>query len=167
MAYHWTDGVDAAGRPTFVLTLRPNRPLTARGFVWFFGITACLTAMPLLAVLGSPVLWMLLPFVALTFAGAWMAIRAHARGPQTQEVLTLTQDRIHLHHQPAKGAALEWEGNPYWLRMDLHAETGPVPDYLTLTTGGRKVELGAFLAPEERVAVKADIESRLTTLRRI
>lgn len=165
MAYHWTETTDAQGHKLAVLHLHPNRPLTTRGFAWFFGITACLAALPLMAVLGSPILWMLLPFVVATIAGTWIAIRRHAQGPQPHEVLTLARDKVHLHHQPSKGAALVWEGNPYWLRLELHAEGGPVPDYLTLTAMGRKVELGAFLAPSERQALKGEIESRLSALR--
>ena len=165
MAYHWTDSTDAQGRPVAILHLRPNRTLSARGFVWFFAITACLAAMPLMAVLGSPVLWMLLPFIAATLGGTWLAIRHHAAGPTVEETLTLAPDAVHLHHQPPKGAAKVWEGNPYWLRLQIHPEGGPVPDYLTLSAMGRQVELGAFLAPAERQSLKAEIEARLTALR--
>ncbi|HEU0223312.1 MAG TPA: DUF2244 domain-containing protein [Paracoccaceae bacterium] len=43
---------------------------------------------------------------------------------------------------------------------------GKVENYLTLKAEGREIELGAFLAPEERVALKADIEAALAALRR-
>jgi uncharacterized membrane protein len=36
-----------------------------------------------------------------------------------------------------------------------------VPNYLTLSGGGREVELGAFLTPVERVELKDTLESAL------
>jgi hypothetical protein len=53
MPYRWTD----PDPETRCLILRPHRSLTARGFVWFVGGTAALIALPLVAVLGSPVMW--------------------------------------------------------------------------------------------------------------
>jgi uncharacterized membrane protein len=40
-----------------------------------------------------------------------------------------------------------------------------VPQYLTLSGGGRVVELGAFLTEAERVALKGEIERLLVSLR--
>ena len=57
-----------------------------------------------------------------------------------------------------------WQANPYWVRVALRPN-GPVEDYLVLTDGRREVELGAFLSPEERVALKDDLERRLGALR--
>jgi len=56
---------------------------------------------------------------------------------------------------------LDWEANPYWVRVALHAKGGPVPNYLTLSGGGREVELGAFLSPPERVELKSLLEREL------
>lgn len=41
--------------------------------------------------------------------------------------------------------------------MRIYPEGGPVPQYLTLKGGGREVEIGAFLSPEEREALYPDI----------
>ncbi|WP_245008504.1 DUF2244 domain-containing protein [Paracoccus marcusii] len=39
------------------MTLWPHRSLPKRGFVWFIGTTATLLLLPILAVLGTQVLW--------------------------------------------------------------------------------------------------------------
>ena len=57
-------------------------------------------------------------------------------------------------HDPGR-ADRTWRGNPYWVRLKLDA--GPVEDYLTLTDGGREIELGAFLSPEERRALYTEL----------
>ena len=53
MPYEWLPPDDNEYR----LHAWPHRSLTQRGFVWFLGTTAALIALPLLAILGSPVLW--------------------------------------------------------------------------------------------------------------
>ena len=52
MPYRWTDDSNQK-----TLTLWPHQSLTAQGFTWFIAVTAAMLALPLLAVLGSPVLW--------------------------------------------------------------------------------------------------------------
>ena len=52
-----------------------------RGLVWFVGITAALLAVPLLALLGSPALWVLLALPALCLPGLiWALGRSLRRG---------------------------------------------------------------------------------------
>ena len=57
MPYQWLPPTGETQR----LHLWPYRSLPRRGMVWFIGGTAALIAVPLLGVLGSPVLWGLLP----------------------------------------------------------------------------------------------------------
>lgn len=165
MPYRWTTP-DTADGPVAELRLWPHQSLGPRGFVAFFGITAALIAVPMLAALGSPVLWGVLPFAALTFWGTWAAVTRQARdAARLSEELALWPDRITLAHRPARGAARAWEANPHWVRVSLHASGGPVPDYLTLAGNGREVELGAFLTDAERRALYADLRERLARLR--
>lgn len=165
MPYHWTDHTDT-GHPVAELHLRPHVSLGPNGFVAFFGTTAAMIALPMLTTLGSPVLWGVLPFAALTFWGTWMAVTRNARdAARLCENLTLWPDRITLSHRPARGQPREWEANPHWVRVSLHRDGGPVPDYLTLKGNGREVELGAFLSDTERRALYAELSDRLAALR--
>ena len=123
--------------------------MTADGFAWFIGLTALLLTLPLLAVLGSPVVWVLLIFFVAAVLGIWRAIMANRRHRSLHEVLTVDETRIRLQHVPPKGEPLNWEANLYWTTLQLRKD-GPVEDYLTLKGEGREVELGTFLTPEER-----------------
>lgn len=139
-----------AGTPAAVLRLWPHRSLPARGFVLFIGLTCALVALPLLAVLGTPVLWGLLPFVAMGIGGLWIAIARNYRDGQVLEELSIWTDHLRLVRHDPRQAPRTWEANPYWTRLNLRALGGPVEDYLTLNGAGREVELGAFLSPRER-----------------
>lgn len=145
--------------------LWPHRSLPLRGFVAFVSITCGLIAVPLLGLLGTPVLWGLLPFFIATVAGLWMAFkRSYADGSLTEEVRLWT-DRIEILRRNPRGAPQSWEANPYWVRLSLRSEGGPVENYLTISGGGRNVELGAFLSPDERTDLHDRLSRALTRLR--
>lgn len=161
MPYEWLPQDGAAQR----LHLWPHRSLTQRGFVWFIGLTAALIAVPLLGILGSPVLWALLPFLLAAVWSIWFALRKNGRDRDILEQVALTRDRMTLvRHDPRQGRK-DWEANPYWVRLTLHPTGGPVPNYLTLKGEGREVELGAFLSEEERLALHGELQDRLSRLR--
>jgi uncharacterized membrane protein len=143
------------------LHLWPHRSLTQRGFVWFVGLTAALIAVPLIGILGSPVLWAMLPFLLGTIGAIWFALRKNGRDRDIVEDLTLSVERVTLVRHGPKGRRQDWQANPYWLRVTLHETGGPVPNYLTLKGEGREVELGAFLSEDERIALYRELKERI------
>ncbi|WP_042246054.1 DUF2244 domain-containing protein [Paracoccus sp. PAMC 22219] len=164
MPYRWTETApDTSGAFLQTVILWPHRSLPKRGFVWFIGITAVLLLLPILAVLGTQVLWGLLPFMALTVGGVWIALRQTYRTGQTREELVM--DRTHLQirrNDPGRPERL-WQTNSYWVRPGLR--NGPVEAYLTLSDGQREIELGAFLTPDERRTLCDELMRRLARLR--
>lgn len=155
MPYTWT-----ATATEKRLRLWPHQSMTPKGFVWFVGCTAGMLTLPLLAVLGSAVAWVLLIFFLAVLWGIWRAIMANKAARDIHEELCLTKDKVHLEHVPAKGPSLTWDANPQWVTIHIHKD-GPVEDYLTLRGGGREVELGAFLTPEERGALYGELSVKL------
>jgi uncharacterized membrane protein len=157
-----TSGDGGRGAPRLHLRLTPHKSLTPEGFVWFIGATALLISVPLFSILGTAVFWALLPFMVAAVWGVWAALKRSWRDRELYEEVTLWEDLIRIErHEPRRAAPLDWEANPYWVRVALHASGGPVPNYLTLSGGGREVELGAFLTPVERVELKATLENAL------
>jgi uncharacterized membrane protein len=143
--------------PLTRLQLWPHRSLSRAGFVWFIAITAALLAVPLVALIGSPVVWGILPFMLLAVWGIWTALRRSYADGQIVEVLALWPDRITLTRKGPGPREHRWEANPHWVTVTLHETGGPVPQYLTLRGNGREVELGAFLSEEERVALAGEL----------
>ncbi|MGI1662781.1 DUF2244 domain-containing protein [Palleronia sp. KMU-117] len=156
-------GADA---PLARLSVWPHRSLPRQGFAIFIGVTFVLLLMPLLAVLGTPVLWGLLPFVMGVLALTWILIERSYSDARLTEVLTLWPDRLELVRTNPRGPVQRWEANPYWVRVELHKDGGPVENYLTLKGGDREVELGAFLSPEERTALHHDLQRLLARVGR-
>ncbi|MBK8441302.1 MAG: DUF2244 domain-containing protein [Rhodobacter sp.] len=147
------------------LQLWPHRSLTQRGFVWFVGGTAALIAVPLVSLIGSPVLWGLLPFLVGAIWAIWFALRKDGRDRDIVEDLVLSPTEVALVRHGPRGRRQEWRANPHWVRVACHPKDGPVPNYLTLQGGPREVEIGAFLSEEERLALQPELTRRLATLR--
>lgn len=154
------------GTPRLRLSLTPHKSLTPEGFVWFIGATAALIAIPLLSILGNPVFWFLLPFILGALWAIWAALQRSWRDHEIREELVIWDDLVRLERfEPRRNTPLDWEANPYWVRVNLHAKGGPVPNYLTLQGGPREVEIGAFLTPPERVGLRDTLERTLTALK--
>ncbi len=160
MPYHWLPPEGETRR----LQLWPHRSLPRQGFVIFIGATAALIAVPLLAVIGSPVLWGLLPFLILAVAGVWWGLQRSYRDGEILEELTLTPALVTLTRRGPRKAHAEWQANPHWVRVILHPTRGPVPNYVTLQGGPREVELGSFLSEEERVALRDELAREMARL---
>lgn len=160
MPYQWTKDISQEE-----LDVWPHRSLSRQGFVVFISITCLLLCLPLFAVLGSGVLWGLLPFLVLAVGGVWIALNKSYKDAELLEHLTLTTERIYLQRRDPRGRTQEWQANPYWASAHLHEAGGPVPNYLTLKGSGREVELGAFLSEDERKSLYAELQEKLSDLR--
>lgn len=159
MPYEWVttpDGVDE-------LHAWPYRSLPRKGFVWFIAASVAIICIPLSALIGTKVLWAVLPFFIAAIWGVWAAIQRSYRDGALLDVLRLAPRRVSLrHHQPGKPDQ-EWDAAPHWTRLEMHREHR-ITNYLTLHGGPRDVTLGAFLTPEERKQVYFDVNERLARL---
>jgi len=151
--------------PLYRVTLWPHRSLRPAGKRAVLALAAVGLAVPLLPALGTPVFWGLLPFEAAALGLLWLGLRRSDRDGMLVEELSLWRDEIRVERCEPSGRVLRWRADPYWVRLTLHAEGAKVEDYLTLSGGGREIELGAFLSPDERRNLKAEIERALAAAR--
>ncbi|MEM6578637.1 MAG: DUF2244 domain-containing protein [Pseudomonadota bacterium] len=156
MPYAWTTELAPSGAEDR-LTLWPYRSLSRRGFVIFILVTAGMISLPLLSVLGTVVLWGILPFFVLAVGGVWFAIQRSYRDADMGEELTINPGAVHLVRRNVRGPAQTWECESYWAKVHMHPTGGPVPHYVTLTGHGREVEIGAFLSEDERKRLYGEI----------
>lgn len=160
MPYEWSKEPPIK-TPDWTLSLWPYRSLLRKDFVWFIGATAVLLHLPLVAVLGSAVLWGLLPFFAIALGGMWFALHVSYRRGEVLEELRVTAETAHLTRHNPNGPKQEWEANRHWVSVHLHPKGGPVENYITLRGGEREVEIGAFLDAGERLALYDDLKRAL------
>ena len=153
---------EAAAPPVWRVLLYPHRSMSATGFVWVIGILAAGLAVPLLGVLGTQVLWGVLPFLILTVAGTWYFLMRNYRDGHIVEELSLWPDHMSLVRVEPRGQRRDWQANPYWVRVDARDE--PMKHYLTLKGGPRDVEVGSFLSADERVTLQRELEDALRSL---
>ena len=159
MPYSWT--TSPAHPEARELHLWPHQSLQPRGFVLFITITFAMSLLPLVAVVGSVVLWGLLPFMLTAIAAIWFALKRSRHRAQVIEVLTLSDERAHLMRRNQSGDLQEWDCNRFWAKPSLHKKSGPVPHYVTLSGNGREVEIGAFLSEDERLALYDELTREL------
>lgn len=157
------NGLDPFGRsdpPLFTVSLWPHRSMTRRGFRWFLGLLAAGLSIPLVSVWGTPVALFLTPFLLAALAFAWVMIELNYRAGRLVEELRIWPDAIAVERREPRGRVLRWAANPYWVTVGLN-DTPTIEKYLTLTGGGRTIELGAFLTPEERVDLAGGLRDAL------
>ncbi|SDF45381.1 DUF2244 domain-containing protein [Sulfitobacter delicatus] len=158
MPYEWTTPPRVTPQQ---MRLWPHQSLPARGFAAFMLSTFTLAMIPLFAMLGTALLWGLLPFVILALGAVYWALQHNHRARQIEEILTLDDTTAKLTHTTAKGEVKEWDSNRYWTQVLKYEDDGPVPHYVTLRGEGREVEIGAFLSEDERIALFEDLSRHI------
>lgn len=157
MPYTWTD----KSQNNQELRLWPHQSLPAHGFAATILGIFTLSTIPLYGLIGTVLLWGILPLMLLALGAMWYALRRNERDLQIVEVLTLTPEDLHLSRQTPKGTPQEWHCNPYWTQVNMHQKGGPVPHYVTLSGAGREVEIGAFLSEDERKELYAELSEKV------
>lgn len=165
MPYEWTpSSPDAPNDVAAMARVWPHRSMTPEGFGWFIGVTAALLALPLIGLLGTVVLWGVLPFLLGALWAVWSGLRRNQRDLGLLEELELTAEKISIIRHNPRGPVQSWQANPYWVEVKLHPK-GKVDNYITLRGSDREVELGAFLSPEERLSLHRELQTRLARAR--
>ncbi|MGH1577420.1 DUF2244 domain-containing protein [Planktotalea sp.] len=145
-----------------ILRLWPHQSLPQRGMAAFVLGTFGMISLPLFGLLGTKLLWGLLPFLMIAVGGIWYALDRSYKDRNILETLTITPNETTLERSNPRGSDQHWNCNTYWVQATLHPKEGPVPNYVTLKGGGREVEIGAFLAEEERIALFAELQQTLS-----
>ena len=146
----------------FDLVLRPNMSLSRRGFFW---LMAFFTAISVIVggyfwSLGA---WPVFGFFGLDVALLYGAFRLNYRYGKRYETLSMAEEKLVFSQVTALGTARQWEFDPYWVRVSLERFGAHGEDIgaLILSSHGKYVSVGAFLAPEERESLAASLQATL------
>jgi uncharacterized membrane protein len=152
------------GRIFFDAVLHPHRSLSPFGFRLLMACSALgliVVGMPFW-LLGA---WPVIGLCGLEFVLLYVAFRASYRSARACERLRLSDDGLEISRVRPNGAvARVWRLQPNWLRIDIDnpPEHG---SQLTLSSHGRRMVVGSFLTPEERLELAEALRQALNRWR--
>lgn len=142
----------AAGLPCVTMWLRPNRALSRRGLRRLIVVLAALALTT--AGLGAWQGNVFAPLFALIESCAMaLALRRAWRAGDRSERITLDEKSLEVRTLPGRQSACF---QSYWVRVRLAPGNGH--DRLLLGSHGRELEIGAFLADEERAELSRKLK---------
>ena len=151
--------------PVWAVTLWPHRSLSREGFTKLMWFCTAAMSLPLIALARTPVALALAPYMLAALAALWLFFKVNYRRARLTEELRLWPDAIAVERREPAGQVLRWSANPYWVDVDV-TDTHDIQRYLTLRGAGRRIELGAFLTPGERIELAEEIRMQIARLRR-
>jgi uncharacterized membrane protein len=157
------DSADGDGREILHVILRPHRSLSPTGFWIVMGLLAgvSFSAGTVFWWLGA---WPVIGFMGLDVALVYIAFKASYARAHEYERLHLTRQKLTIERVDHWGKVERLALQPYWLRVELDQPRGR-QNRLLLTSHGRAVAVGGFLAPAEKAKLAGILRDALATAR--
>ena len=108
--------------------------------------------------------WPVFGFFGLDVLLIYVAFKASYRSGRMHETLRLTENALTVERVGPGRRHRSWRFQPYWLRVEMD-DPPEHESQLTLASHGRRLVVGAFLAPEERLEVARALGAALGRLR--
>lgn len=109
--------------------------------------------------------WPVFGFFGLDVLLVYIALRVSFRQARIYERVALTDSVLRVERLELSGRRQEFTFEPAWVRVETEDNPGSRQS-LHLASHGRRVNVGAFLAPEQRAALAEDLRAALHTWRR-
>jgi len=147
----------------FEAVLYPHRSLPPQGFVILMLLLglASFAAGVTFVMMGA---WPVFGYFGLDVLLVYIAFRINYRRARQHERVRLTLDRLTVEQISVEGEKRSFEFQPYWLRIILD-ESPTDSNRLILTSHGRQLALGGFLAPIERQTLAEALRDALSRWR--
>ena len=150
-------------RPLFFAELRPATAMSPRGFQIMMGVSAVvLVSLSLGFFLAGA--WPVVGFFGLDLALLYLAFRVSYQRGRTREIVEFRSDEVTLTRISPRGVRDTDRFQPYWLRAVLK-EAPAQGKILTLRSHGRAVEIGRFLAPDDKESLADKLNEELARLK--
>lgn len=154
-----------AGPLLFDAVLRPHRSLPPLGFAILIGGMAAIMLTLGIAFLARGA-WPVFGFCGLEILLVYWAFKASYRSGRLFETLQMNRETLRVRRVPPRGRGRSWDFQPYWLT--IHMDDPPEHDsQLELTSHGRRLVIGAFLTPEERLEVAEALRAAIHKARAV
>ena len=148
----------------FDAILQPNTSLEPKGFMLLMVAIASVSFVVgmVFMVAGA---WPVVGFLGLDVALIYLAFKANYRWARMYETVRLTSDSLLVERISPSGKVQRWSFQPYWLKVQIDS---PVKhdSQLVLSSHGKRLKIGSFLTPDERVELAHALRDALDKLRR-
>jgi len=147
----------------FDAVLEPHRSLSRSGFLT---LMAAVVAVSFAAGIAFTFMgaWPVFGFFGLDAALIFFAFKINYRSARIYETIRLTEENLTVVRVNASGRVQRWSFQPYWLKIDID-ESARHDGKLMLTSHGKSLVIGSFLAPHERLDFARALETALYKLR--
>ena len=147
------------GAPVFFdAVLYPHRSLPPQGFLVLMLVLGgvIFAAVMSFVLIGA---WPIVGYFGLDVLLVYLAFRASYRSASMHEWVRLTEEVLTVERVDVRGERRRWQFQPYWLRIVLeeHDQT----NRLILSSHGRHLVVGGFLAPAERKTLAGALKDAL------
>lgn len=149
----------------FEAELRPHRSLSRRGF-WLLmaAVSAiCFTAGAVFLAMGA---WPVFGFFGLDVALIYFAFQLNYRSGRLIETIQLNSKELIVTRRFPNGRMREWRFTPYWARVSFDRPLRH-DSQLVVSSHDNHINLGRFLAPEEREEVAQALRDALLRWRNL
>ncbi len=154
-----TPKADGGKEPLFDAVLRPHRSLGRFGFYMLMG-SAVVVSFAAGVVFFLRGVWPVVGFLAIDVVLIYLAFKVTYRGGRAFETLRLSPRSLTVRRVDPSGDVHTWRFEPYWVRVEMTNLPGH-PRQLTVSSHGRRVTVGVFLTPKERLEVADALNSAL------
>lgn len=146
----------------FEAVLHPHRSLPPQGFMLLMLLLGAVSfaAGVSFVLLGA---WPIFGYFGLDVLLVYLAFRASYRSARMHEWVRLTEDMLTVERVGQRGERRRWQFQPFWLRVVL--EEQDESNRLVLSSHGRELVVGGFLAPAERRNLAAALKEALNRWR--
>jgi len=155
---------ETTAAPLLDVVVYPHRSLRPTGFLVLMGVLcACSFAVGLVLFLSGA--WPVIGFLGVDVLVVYIAFRMNYRAARAYETVRLTPAALEITQVDARGRGRRLTFQPYWLAVDI--DDPPRRDSrLTLRSHGRRLEIGRFLTPQEKLELAQALRRALDEARR-
>ncbi len=156
------DGRHADSQVHLDTVLTPHRSLGQRGLVIIMAVvsTVSFAAGLTFYLIGA---WPVVGFLGLDVLLVYIALRANLRHARARERLRLTDEAMVIERTSHRGVSRSVSLQPYWLRV--HMDDPVEHSQVWLTSHGRRVAVGSFLGPVQRLILAGELRRALAKMR--
>ncbi len=150
----------------FEAILYPNPPLARGGFL-LLAVAVCAVSSAMATLFAAMGAWPVSGFFGLDALALLVAFQISRRAARRHELVRVAPESgLLVRRVEPGGRSREWRFEPYWVRVELD-RSHPGGPQLVLASHGRRLAIGQFLTPDERIAfaeVLRDVLARYRTM---